>query len=70
MPPIIICIISFIIYILMSLLGNYIEKKCDELPYTLNSLPELYASIFYHLVNIAVGIICIVNFIKWIISLI
>ena len=59
-----ICIISFIIYIVMSLIGNYIEKKNNELPDTLNSLPVLYALIFYHLVNIGVGIIFIIYFIR------
>lgn len=63
-----ICIISFIIYIVMSLIGNYIEKKNDELPNVLNSLPILYASIFYHLVNIGVGIVFIIYFIKLIVS--
>jgi len=63
-----ICIISFVIYIVMSLIGNYIEKKNDELPNVLDSLPILYASIFYHLVNIGVGIICIIYFIKFIFS--
>ena len=48
----------------MSLIGNYIEKKNNELPNTLNSLPILYASIFYNLVNIGVGIIFIIYFIK------
>lgn len=59
-----ICIISFIIYIVMSLIGNYIEKKNDELPDTLNSLPILYASMLYHLVNIGVGIIFIIYLIR------
>ena len=59
-----ICIISFIVYIIMSLIGNYIEKKNNELPDTLNSLPILYASMFYHLVNIGVGIIFIIYFIR------
>ena len=63
-----ICIISFVIYIVMSLIGNYIGKKNDELPDVLDSLPILYASIFYHLVNIGVGIVFIIYFIKLIFS--
>lgn len=59
-----ICIISFIVYIIMSLIGNYIEKKNNELPDVLNSLPILYASMFYHLVNIGVGIIFIIYCIR------
>ena len=59
-----ICIISFIVYIIMSLIGNYIEKKNNELPDILNSLPILYASMFYHLVNIGVGIIFIIYCIR------
>ena len=52
----------------MSLIGNYIEKKNDELPNVLNSLPILYASVFYHLINIGVGIVFIIYFIKLIVS--
>ncbi len=66
MSPKIICIISFIIYIIMSLIGTYISERNEKLPDTPDSLPLLYAEIFYHFINIVVGIICIIHLIKWI----
>ena len=63
MQPEIICLISFILYIFMSVLDNcYTEKKYNGS----EDLSILLASIFYYLINIAIGIVCIVYFFKWI----